>query len=78
MSTEVGVGSFSVHIKTSHPENHTVVSFFSMNELEKSTLDMKTLLDNSDDNIEWYSGGDAVWQAQTTNTLKGDSAIESG
>jgi len=39
---------------------------------------MKTLVDNNNDNIEWYSGGDTIWQAQTTKVLKGDNAVESG
>jgi hypothetical protein len=39
---------------------------------------MKTLVDMNNDNIEWYSGGDAIWEAQTTKTLKGNNAIASG
>lgn len=76
-STQLGKGGFNINVSTTHPENSLAEQFFSINALEKSTLDMKTLVDNND-NIEWYSGGDAVWQAQTTKVLKGNNAIESG
>jgi secreted trypsin-like serine protease len=77
-STALGEGSFDLKVHTSHPENTLAIQHFSINVLEKSTLDMKTLVDMDTDNIEWYSGGDAAWQAQTTQVLKGDNAIESG
>jgi len=77
-STALGEGSFDLKIHTSHPENNLAIQHFSINVLEKSTLDMKTLVDMNTDEVEWYSGGDAAWQAQTVNTIKGDSGIESG
>lgn len=77
-SSQLGQGGFSISVSTTHPENSLTQQFFSINALEKSNLDMKTLLDINNDNIEWYSGGDAVWQAQTTQVLRGTNAIESG
>ena len=77
-STELGQGGFNMKVHTTHPGNSTTLQYFSINSLEKSNLDMKSLLDINNDNIEWYSGGDQVWQAQTTKVLKGNNAIESG
>ncbi len=77
-STELGEGGFNISVSTTHPGNSLAEQFFAINALEKTSLDMKTLLDINNDDIEWYSGGDAVWQAQTTQVLKGDNAVESG
>ncbi|AAZ27366.1 S1 family peptidase [Colwellia psychrerythraea] len=77
-STELGEGGFNISVSTTHPENSLAEQFFAINALEKTSLDMKTLLDINNDDIEWYSGGDAVWQAQTTQVLRGDNAVESG
>ena len=77
-STQLGKGGFNISVSTTHPGNSIAEQFFSINTLEKSSLDMKALLDIDNDNIEWYSGGDAIWQAQTTKVLKGNNAIESG
>jgi secreted trypsin-like serine protease len=77
-STALGEAGFGMEVHTNHPENNLAIQSFSMNALEKSNLDMKTLVNMNDNNIEWYSGGDALWEAQTTNTLQGDNAIASG
>ena len=77
-STQLGQGGFNINVSTTHPENSIAEQFFSMNALERTSLDMKTLVDNNNDNIEWYSGGDALWQAQTTQVLQGNNAVESG
>ncbi len=77
-STEVGLGGFTINISTTHRDNTLAQQYFSVNALEKSSLDMKTLIDMNRDDLEWYSGDDALWQAQTMKVLAGDSAIESG
>ncbi len=77
-STELGEGGFDLKVYTNHPENSLAVQSFSVNALEKSNLDMKNLVDINNNDIEWYSGGDAVWEAQTTKVLKGNNAITSG
>ncbi|KGJ94157.1 S1 family peptidase [Colwellia psychrerythraea] len=77
-SSQLGQGGFNISVSTTHPENSLAEQFFSINALEKSTLDMQTLLDINNDNVEWYSGGDAVWQAQTTKVLRGENAVASG
>lgn len=77
-STALGEGSFDMNVHTNHPENNLVIQSFSINALEKSSLDMKSLVDMNNDDIEWYSGGDATWEAQTTKILKGNNAVASG
>ncbi|PKG82153.1 hypothetical protein CXF85_14750 [Colwellia sp. 75C3] len=77
-STALGQGGFDLKVHTNHPENSLALQYFSINTLEKSSLDMKTLVDMNNDDIQWYSGGDAIWEAQTTKTLKGNNAIASG
>lgn len=77
-SIALGEGSFDLKIYTNHPENSLAIQHFSIHALEKSTLDMKNLVDMNSDDIDWYSGGDAIWEAQTTKTLKGNNAIASG
>ena len=77
-STQLGQGGFNINVSTTHPENTNAKQFFSINALEKTSLDMKALVDNNKDDIEWYSGGDAIWQAQTTKVLQGNNAVESG
>jgi len=77
-STEAGEGGFALDVSTDHPENSLAKQYFSVNALEKTTLDMKSLVDMNRDDITWYAGGDAVWEAQTTKVVKGDNGIESG
>lgn len=77
-STGLGEGGFDLKIHTNHPENNLAIQYYSVNALEKSSLDIKNLVDMTNDNIEWYSGGDAVWEAQTTKILEGNNAIASG
>mgnify|MGYP003384399924 CR=1 FL=1 len=77
-SNGVGEGSFTMNATTNHPDNNLITQFVLFEALEPTSLDMKSLVDNNYNGIEWYSGGDALWEAQTEQILEGDNAIVSG
>jgi len=76
-SNEVGASGFALKVITNHPENNQALMHFSALGLESSNLSMESLV-GSNEHIKWYSGADAVWEAQTNKVTQGDSAVSSG
>jgi len=76
-SSEVGASGFALKVITNHPENNQALMHFSALGLESSNLSMESLV-GSNEHIKWYSGADAVWEAQTNKVTQGDSAVSSG
>ncbi|MBU2968557.1 trypsin-like serine protease [Pseudoalteromonas sp. C2R02] len=76
-NSEVGESGFSLKVMTNHPDNNQALMYFSALGLEASNLAMDSLV-GSNEHIKWYSGADAVWEAQTDKVTQGDSAVSSG
>lgn len=74
----LGQGAFTLQIDTNNPNNTQASMFFSSNSIEQSSLDMPTLTGADKDQINWWSGGDANWQVDTTKASQGDSSVASG
>lgn len=76
-NNEVGGSGLALKVMTNHPENNQALMYFSALGLEASNLSMNSLV-GSNEHIKWYSGADAVWEAQTDKVTQGDSAVSSG
>lgn len=75
---QAGEGKFELKVDTNHPVNKLARLYFNTFALEASTLDMPKLVEADNKYVQWYSGGDQAWQAQTAKVSKGESAVSSG
>ncbi|ACA87857.1 S1 family peptidase [Shewanella woodyi] len=77
-ANKVGPAKLTMALHTTHPMVKLTNSKVSVSIAEKSDLDMKKLVDiKHSDFVNWHTGGDGIWQAQSDKTDVGDSAIES-
>ncbi len=75
---QTGVAQFAMNVATTHPGNNLATHFVSYKPLEPFALPASQILDTSNPDIQWYSGGDQIWSEQTTYVAAGNSALESG
>lgn len=74
----VGNGGFTLQIDTTNAINKQVDLFTTSTTLEQESLDLAGLVGSDNELVKWWGGGDAKWEATTSKTSQGDSAIASG
>jgi len=75
---QVGDGKFQIRVETNHPVNQSALMYFETFALEASALDMPQLVGADNSYVQWYSGGDQTWLAQTAKVSQDESAVASG
>lgn len=74
----VGNGKFTLKVDTTNPVNKQVEMYTTSTTLEQESLDFTGLVGSDNDVVKWWGGGDLRWEATTTKTSQGDSALASG